>query len=208
MPAQSTIPTCPVGRLGRAARFCLASLIATVFITLPLSGCRDADQGQWHVDFINPRLVSTEEGLDFIAGVDLEPSPAMLDALDRGVALTFLVALRASSGKFWLPGLDERRRHRFEISYLPLSRHFQLVDFHNDTRVTFPRMSMLVEALRAPRAWSIPLEPGESVNHVRAHIELDRTRLPSPMRLPTWFEQQWRLGSGWQTLAPPEAARK
>lgn len=180
-------------------------MIATVFITLPLAGCRDADRGQWQVDFIEPRLVRTGEGLDFIAGVDLEPSPAMLDALDRGVALTFLVALRASSGKVWLPGLDERRRHRFEISYLPLSQHFQLVDFHNDTRVTFPRLSMLTEALRAPRAWSIPLEPGDEVSRVRARIQLDRTRLPSPMRLPTWFEEQWRLGSGWQTLVPPEA---
>lgn len=176
-----------------------------VFITLPLAGCSDAERGQWQVDFIEPRLVRTGEGLDFIAGVDLEPSPAMLDALDRGVALTFLVALRASSGKVWLPGLDERRRHRFEISYLPLSQHFQLEDFHNDTRVTFPRLSMLTEALRAPRAWSIPLEPGDEVSRVRARIQLDRTRLPSPMRLPTWFEEQWRLGSGWQTLVPPEA---
>src|SRR5699024_3686115 len=118
----------------------------------------------WRVDFIEPHLDWTDEGLDFVAGVELEPSPAMLEALDRGVSATFLIALRASSGKVWLPGLDERRRHRFRITYLPLSRHFQLEDLHNDTRSTYPRLHMLLRALREPCSWSIPLAEGETVS--------------------------------------------
>lgn len=175
----------------------------TVFTVLPLAACRDEQPREWHVDFIDPRLEPVDEGLAFIAGVDLSPSPAMLEALDRGVSITFLVALRASSGRVWLPGLDERRRHRFRISHLPLSRHFELVDLHNDSRATFPRLNMLVSALREPRSWSIPLEPDEEVELVRARIRLDRTRLPSPMRLPTWFESQWRLDSDWLMLESP-----
>ncbi|WP_181918864.1 DUF4390 domain-containing protein [Wenzhouxiangella sediminis] len=174
-----------------------------VFITLPLAACRSEREGDWQVDFIEPRLVWTREGLDFVAGVDLDPSPAMLEALDRGVSVTFLIALRASSGQVWLPGLDERRRHRFRISYLPLSRHYQLVDLHNGTRSTYPRLNMLVRSLREARSWRIPLAPGEAVSVVRARIQLDRTRLPSPMRLPTWFEPQWHLVSEWRELIPP-----
>ncbi|WP_376695796.1 DUF4390 domain-containing protein [Wenzhouxiangella sp. EGI_FJ10305] len=174
-----------------------------VFSTLPLAGCRSKSETDWHVDFIEPRLARTEEGLEVIAGVDLDPSPAMLEALERGVSITFLVALRASSGEIWLPGLDERRRHRFRISYLSLSRHYQLDDLHNDTRTTYPRLSMLVRALREPRSWSIPLAPDETASLVRARITLDRTRLPSPMRLPTWFEAQWHLDSDWLRLTPP-----
>lgn len=170
---------------------------------MSLAACGGDDPTDWRVDFLAPRLAWTDEGLDFIAGVDLEPSPAMLEAMERGVAITFLVALRASSGRVWLPGLDERRRHRFRISYLPLSRHFQLIDLHNDTRSTYPRLNMLLRELEEPRAWSIPLAPGEKVSVVRARIVLDRTRLPSPMRLPTWFEPQWHLDSEWQTLSPP-----
>lgn len=177
-------------------------MAATAFITLSLVGCGSDRPADWHLDFIEPRLAWSPEGLDFIAGVDLEPSPAMLEALERGVSITFLVALRASSGEVWLPGLDERRRHRFRISYLPLSRHYQLSDLHNDTRATFPRLNMLIRALRDPRSWSIPLEGGEAVSLVRARIRLDRTRLPSPMRLPTWFEAQWHLDSDWQRLTP------
>ncbi|WP_181918407.1 MULTISPECIES: DUF4390 domain-containing protein [unclassified Wenzhouxiangella] len=175
-----------------------------VFITLPLAGCRSEEETDWHVDFIEPRLIRTEEGLEVVAGVDLDPSPAMLEALERGVSITFLVALRASSGEIWLPGLDERRRHRFRISYLPLSRHYQLDDLHNATRATYPRLNMLIQALREPRSWSIPLAPDETASLVRARIRLDRTRLPSPMRLPTWFEAQWHLDSDWLRLTPPD----
>lgn len=175
-----------------------------VFITLPLAGCHSDRETDWDVDFIEPELEWTDEGLDFIAGVELDPSPAMLEAMERGVSITFLVALRASSGRVWLPGLDERRRHRFRISYLPLSRHYQLIDLHNDRRSTYPRLNMLLDSLREPRSWSIPLAPEETVSLVRARIRLDRTRLPSPMRLPTWFEPQWRLDSDWQRLTPPE----
>ncbi|HSH26341.1 MAG TPA: DUF4390 domain-containing protein [Wenzhouxiangella sp.] len=173
------------------------------FITLPLAGCRSDSATDWQVDFIEPHLTWTDEGLDFIAGVELDPSPAMLEALDRGVSVTFLVALRASSGQVWLPVLDERRRHRFRISYLPLSRHYQLEDLHNDTRSTYPRLNMLIRSLREPRSWDIPLAEDETVSLVRARIRLDRTRLPSPMRLPTWFEPQWHLDSAWQELMPP-----
>jgi len=179
-------------------------MIATASIILPLAACQPQRSTDWQVSFIEPGLARTAEGLDFEAGVRLEPSPAMLEALERGVPLTFLVALRASSGRVWLPGLDERRRHRFRISFLPLSRHYQLEDLHNDTRETYPRLGMLTDALRQRRNWSIPLAPDDAVSLVRARIELDRTRLPSPMRLPTWFEPQWRLGSGWLTLVPPD----
>ena len=179
-----------------------------VFITLPLAGCRSERETDWRVDFVQPELVRTDEGLDFVAGVELDPSPAMIEALERGVSVTFLVALRASSGQVWLPGVDERRRHRFRISYLPLSSHYELDDLHNDTRATFPRLSILARALRERRSWHIPLAPDDSVSLVRARIRLDRTRLPSPMRLPTWFEPQWQLDSDWQTLSPPSARER
>src|SRR5699024_11135635 len=107
MPEPSTTATCPVGPRAPAARFSLVSMAVMVSITLPLAGCRSDAAADWRVDFIAPQLRWTGEGLDFIAGVDLDPSPAMLEALERGVDLTFLVALRASSGRVWLPGLDE-----------------------------------------------------------------------------------------------------
>lgn len=178
-------------------------MAVTAFIIVLLAGCRNEDRIDWHVDFVSPALAESEDGIDFIAGVDLEPSPAMIEALERGVGITFLVSLRASSHRLWLPGLDVRRRHRFRIDYLPLSRYYQLTDLHNETRDTYPRFNMLVRALREPRSWSIPVEPDDSVSLIRARIQLDRTRLPSPMRLPTWFQPQWWLKSDWYPFDPP-----
>src|SRR5690625_6299362 len=98
----------------------------------------------------------------------------MNESLERGGGITFLVILRASSHRLWLPGLDVRRRHRFRIDYLPLSRYYQLTDLHNETRYTYPRFNMLVRALREPRSWRIPLEPYDSVFMFRASVPLDR----------------------------------
>lgn len=200
---KSKLPARPGLKQRRAGKFFLATVAVTAFIIVLLAGCRNEDRIDWHVDFVSPALAESEDGIDFTAGVDLEPSPAMIEALERGVGITFLVSLRASSHRLWLPGLDVRRRHRFRIDYLPLSRYYQLTDLHNETRDTYPRFNMLVRALREPRSWSIPLEPDDSVSLVRARIQLDRTRLPSPMRLPTWFQPQWWLKSDWYSFDPP-----
>jgi len=175
-------------------------MIAMVFIMLPLSACRTDSTPEWRVALESIQVQRAAGEIEVRAGIELQPSPAMLEALERGVTLTLLVALRAPSGPVWLPGLDERRRHRLELSYLPLSRHYELVDLHNDRRSTYPRLSMLLDALRRPRSWSIPVDRGDDPARVHARIQLDRTRLPSPMRLPTWFNRQWRLSSPWYEL--------
>lgn len=179
-------------------------MIATVSIILLLVGCRSEPAGDWQLTLEDPQLAYNDEGVDLAAGIRLRPSPAMVEALERGVTLTLLVAMRASSGDLWIPGLGERRRHRLQISYLPLSRHYQLVDLHNDEQSTYPRFHMLQSALAEPRTWDFPLDNRANARRVRARIELDRTRLPSPMRLPTWFDPQWRLKSDWYELSAPE----
>lgn len=178
-------------------------MAVTVSIILLLAGCREQAGEDWQLEFIQPGLSLAADGLDLSAGIVLDPSAAVLEALERGVSVTFLVNIRASRGRVWLPGRDVRRRHRFHIDYLPLSRYWQLTDLHNETRTTYPRLNMLLASLRQTRSWDIPLAPDEHLRWVQARIELDRTRLPSPMRLPTWFQSQWRMKGQWQDLEVP-----
>src|SRR5690625_283256 len=205
---KSKSPARPGLKQRRAGKFFLATVAVTAFIIVLLAGCRNEDSIDWHVDFVSPALAESEDGIDFTAGVDLEPSPAMIEALERGVGITFLVSLRASSHRLWLPGLDVRRRHRFRIDYLPLSRYYQLTDLHNETRDTYPRFNMLVRALREPRSWSIPLEPDASVSLVRARIQLDRTRLPSPTARPPGFRPRGGPKAAGTPFIPPAGAER
>src|SRR5690625_2960080 len=131
---KSKSPARPGVKQRRAGRLFLAPVAVPAIIIVLLAGCRSEDRSDWHVDLVSPARAGTADGIDFTAGDDLEPSPAMIEALERGVGITFLVSLRASSHRLWLPGLDVRRRHRFRIDYLPLSRYYQLTDLHNETR--------------------------------------------------------------------------
>ena len=172
-----------------------------VFIVLLLVACSSERDRDWSIELVEPRLERDADGYDLVAGIRLEPSPAMIEALERGVTLTVAVQTRATGGPIWVPGFDRIRKHRLEISYLPLSRHYQLVYLRDDSHSSYPRLSMLFAALEEPQPWSVKLEGQELERgpwRVQARTELDRSRLPSPMRLPAWLDAQWRLRSDWQ----------
>ncbi|QOC22290.1 DUF4390 domain-containing protein [Wenzhouxiangella sp. AB-CW3] len=172
-----------------------------VFSVLLLVGCSQNDDHDWHIELIEPALERDEDGYDIVSGIRFEPSPAMIEALERGVTLTVALQTRATGGPVFVSGLDRIRKHRLEISYLPLSRHYQLVYLRDDSHSSFPRLSMLLNALEAREPWSVKLE-GDELDRgpwrVQARAELDRSRLPSPMRLPAWLDPQWRVRSDWQ----------
>ncbi len=175
--------------------------IATAFIVLLLAACASQSEGDWLIELVEPRLERDAEGYDLVAGIRFEPSPAMVEALERGVTLTIAVQTRATGGPVFVPGFDRIRKHRLEISYLPLSRHYQLVYLRDDSHSSYPRLSMLINALEGAEPWSVKLEGDELERgpwRVQARAELDRSRLPSPMRLPSWLDPQWRVRSTWQ----------
>lgn len=102
----------------------------------------------------------------------------------------------------WFAIVDEDRYHRLEIRYLPLVRSYQLNDLASGHQQNFPRLGMLTAALRETRRWPTGLNQEaaeERAWQVQLRAELDRSRLPSPMRIPVWFDLQWRVVSEWQT---------
>lgn len=207
MPEQSTRPGCPADPFGPGASVCPARPIATVFIILLLAACGPGNEEEWGVALVDPAIERSPSGVDLVTGIDFEPSPAMLDALHSGVAITLSVQTRATTGRLWLPGLDRLRKHRLEISYLPLSRHYQ-VEYQRDGRLwNYPRLGMLIQDLRERRELAVKIEPDELAEddwRVQARVELDRSQLPSPMRLPAWFDPQWRVFSEWREWSTAE----
>jgi hypothetical protein len=66
---------------------------------------------------------------------------------------------------------------------------------------------MVRDALAQPRWMETRLR--DRSDHGRgwrleARVEIDRTRLPSPMRLPVWFDPNWGLGEDWRAWSPEE----
>lgn len=133
--------------------------------------------------------------------IDLDFSPAAVEALENGVALVVVITIRASR---WLGPIPTHRdvdHRRMEIRFLPLSRHWQLTDQQGGETRSFARRWMLEQAL-ATEARRFETGLGrEALSgdtwQVEIRAAVDRNALPPPMHLPALLSNQWRLASRW-----------
>ena len=176
-----------------------------VFISLLLSACDlfsgdDPASSDLALSLSEPTLEWRGDVLGLSTGVDFEPSSAILEALDHGVAVNVVVATRIHPWWGPLASSDQTRNHRFEIRYLPLIEHYQLTELKIDETESFPRLSMLLEALSRRRWLDTHLTETlaeQSSWRVEVRVDIDREQLPAPMQLSAWRDTNWRSGRAW-----------
>ncbi len=182
------------------------------FITWLCVGCQaepDAP-GRDALDLLDPRPLWQEETLYFTTGIAWRPDEAVVEALHHGVVIPLELSVRISRHHGVIASEDRTHHHRFEIRYLPLLRDYELWDVRADERRRFPRLAILSRALADRRQFSTGLTQDEVDARrwqvqLRAHLDL--SRLPSPMRLPAWFDPSWRAEGPWHSFVfPPEMA--
>ena len=172
-----------------------------VFTVWLLSACQPLSNEKPTLTLIDPhpRWHAGQLGLE--AGVAFEPAPAVIEALQHGVIIPIRVTTRVARRHPVLAPSERTRSHRFEIRYLPLTQRYELRDVRADEASSHPRLSMALEALASPRWMSVQLDQAdleEGAWLVEARVDIDRTRVPSPMRLTVWLERDWRPGGRWQ----------
>jgi hypothetical protein len=136
------------------------------------------------------------------ARLEWEPSEAVLDALDHGIALDFVFDLRAyAPGRFgWNATLGRAQRH-VELRYFPLSRRYQLTDLDRGETRSYAARALLIAALEDLRLGLPDNWAGSGARSYALSVDLDRDRLPGALRLPVLLRTDWRLFSGdysWQ----------
>jgi hypothetical protein len=174
------------------------------------AACQPEVDGDEALVLIEPLPLWQGDDLKVMAGVAWTPSPAVIEALDHGVVVPLKVTTRVSRHHRFFAIEDRDRNHRFEIRYLPLVRSYQLTELKTGQQSTYPRLAMLTESLRQRQVWDTGLNRAEADQRdwqVEIRAELDRSRLPSPMRMPVWFDSQWRAVTpwhGWAVHAEPD----
>lgn len=175
------------------------------FILLALVGCSQTEPPQappvpLRLELISPVLQWQDDVLGIVTGIEFQPSQAVLEALNHGVAVTLVVATRIHPVHGVLASADQTRNHRFEIRYLPLIEHYQLTELKTDTSVSYPRLRLLMAALAEPRFLDTHLERGDISDrpwHVQARADIDRERLPAPMQLSVFSDSAWQGAQDW-----------
>jgi hypothetical protein len=137
--------------------------------------------------------------------VGWHPDASVLDALDHGIPLDFVVAIRAQThgALGWRQTVAVQQR-RLQLRYYPLSRKYQLLDVDLARSRTYTTRSLALAALEDLRlpmpAWS----PSAAVDF-ELDITLDRSALPGALRLAALLRPAWWLSSGEYTWHAPAA---
>jgi len=157
-------------------------------------GCSAAGGKQaFKINYATVRMNGTS--LNVKVSETLQLSQDAVDALQHGIALTIGLEseLRSSSS---LALIDSTTR-LFQISYLPLSQHYQLLAVDTGNRQTYPRLRHVLGQLSHVQVdlATGALPPGNY--QVRTRVRLLRSTLPAPMQLPALMSAQWRHDSDW-----------
>lgn len=126
---------------------------------------------------------------------DWRPDAQVLDALDRGIELPFVVTLRAlRPGMLGEETVATYRRH-VQLRYFPLSRQYQVRDAEDAATRNYAARALALAAMENLR---LPLSgfDGAGATQFRVRITLDRDALPGALRLPAVLRSAWRMDSG------------
>lgn len=201
-----TIPRCQDEHKPPGGRYCPVITILMAFIMLLCVGCQAEPEQAAYFDLIDPHPVWKGDKLYFNSALDWRPDEEVIEALHHGVVVPLELSVRISRHHGVVASEDRTHHHRFEIRYLPLLRDYEVWDVRADERTLYPRLAILIQALARRRHFSAGLTQAELAERrwqVQLRAHLDRTRLPSPMRLPVWFDRRWRSDGPWYTWVFP-----
>lgn len=149
------------------------------------------------IEVRSAELVAVEDAWQLNADFDISLSAEIEEALNKGVALTFLVEFElAESHRYWFDDEVASATRRVKLSYHPLSRQYLInVGTHQKS------FASLVEAkdeLGKLRGWAV-LEKSQvrkgDLFYAILRMRLDQARLPKALQVDALGSETWELVS-------------
>ena len=171
-----------------------------LLLTLWLAACLLAAAGPVRAEGIDVRKASVsaaEEGYVLEADIDIKLTPALDDALHKGVPLYFVLEFELVRARwYWLNEKIVTLSQQQRLSYNTLTRQYRV-----GSGALYQNFSSLNEALaymsRVRRRQDI--EPGtlrkDSAYAAMLRLRFDATQLPKPFQLHTG--RDWNVSSDW-----------
>ena len=138
---------------------------------------------------------------------DVALEPAVLEALQNGIALVFLYEVELYEPRLggWWKRTIAASEQQVTLSYDPLLKNYQVrtLSLRLAPNLEQAQQDLGRRQLIQPFTRNSLLEPNRAV---RARLSLDRSSLPAPMRLSAWLDTAWHEDSGWHKVTLPEAS--
>ena len=139
------------------------------------------------------------DGYRLDAEFDIQFSPRLEEAVNRGVALNFIVEFELSKPRwYWFNEKPVHLSRTYKITYTPLLRQYRLSS--GAAYQNFNHFEEVVGALSRVRGW--PVAEGGALRkqdeyEAAIRMRLDTTQLPKPFQLNAVASDDWNLASDW-----------
>ena len=184
MPMRSLLPACAWLRMGL-----LALLLA---FTAPFVRAEG-------ISVTSATIELTEEGWALDAVFDVQFSPRLEEAVNRGVPLYFVVEFELAKPRwYWFDDKPVQLSQTYRISYTPLLRQYRLSV--GSVYQNFTRFEEVTRVLSRLRGWHVADKGAlkkDQVYQAAVRMRLDTAQLPKPFQLNAIASRDWTLESDW-----------
>ena len=145
-------------------------------------------------------LVPDDDGWSLEADFDVQFSPRLEEAINRGVPLYFVVEFELARPRwYWLDEKPVQVSQTYKISYTPLLRQYRLSV--GNLYQNFTRLDEVTRVLSRLRGWHVADKGAlkkDTTYQAGLRMRLDTAQLPKPFQVNAIASRDWTLASDWQ----------
>lgn len=147
----------------------------------------------------NVSLIPDDDGWQLEAQFDVQFSPRLEEAVNRGVPLYFVVEFELSRPRwYWFDEKPIKVSQTYKISYTPLLRQYRLSV--GNAYQNFTRFEEVTRVLSRLRGWHVAdrgVIKKDGTYQAGLRMRLDTGQLPKPFQLNAIASSDWTLASDW-----------
>lgn len=147
----------------------------------------------------NATVEAGEDGYQLDADFDIQLSPRLEEAVNRGVALYFVAEFELTRPRwYWFDERPVQLSKTYKITYTPLLRQYRLTV--GNVYQNFTRLEEVVRVLARVRGWPAADKGAlrkEGPYQAQIRMRLDTSQLPKPFQLDAVGSRDWNLSSDW-----------
>ena len=193
-------------RLGALARIASRGALHALAVLALFAACMPANARADGIEVRSAAIQPDDDGWQLDALFDIQFSPRLEEAVNRGVPLYFVVDFELSRPRwYWLDERSVQATQTYKITYTPLLRQYRLSVgnvYQNFTR--FEEVTRVLSRLRGGHVADRGALKKDGTYQASLRMRLDTGQLPKPFQLNAIASRDWTLASDWHrwTLAP------
>ncbi len=127
-------------------------------------------------------------------------SPSAKQAIQNGVALSWIVLIKVQTIKWWWPIKVSALEIPWVIRYHALLNQYSVKNLSDESLEVFSSLRAALSYMGSLKDVDLQLDASQAQQHdyqLSLKIDFDREFLPIPLRAESYFSGQWFLSSEW-----------